>query len=277
VQFFLARVLGWNKDFAESESKLRDWVRAHPDRPEGALQLARILSWEQKYAESAEEYRHVLSARPQDASAHAELSAVLLALGNDSSALDEGRAALSLDPSNAEAAKATIRALTALKDATQARSELDKLQRAHPDDPEIAALRERIETAGKTTPLAAPPAPQPAAAEEYFQQALQKDPNNVDAHLQLADIYAGRKQFSVALAQLRAAASRETPRGRAGPGGVGARPQLAWPLLRVGGGVPAGPQTEPAGHPDVPRVCSHTELGKALRPFPPAIRRSASA
>ncbi len=205
AQFLLARDLGWNKDFAESESRLRDWTSAHADHPEGTLQLARVLSWEQSYKDSAEEYRHYLVARPRDAAAHAELSGVLLALGDYSHALDEGRAALSLDPSDAEAEKATIRALIALRDTAQAQAELTKLQQAHPDDPELAALRSRVETEGSATPVEVAATPQPVEAEAYFRNAVAQNPNDVDARLQLADVYAARKQFTPAIEQLQAA------------------------------------------------------------------------
>lgn len=199
----LARVLGWNKDFAEAESILRDWVGQHPQDPEGFLQLGRVLSWDQKYEEAAEQIRKGVALKAPDAAGHLELARILSWMKKYPEALAEYRTALNLQPENLEADLGIAQVLTWSGQLEDARKQVADLRRKHPQDPQATSLEQTLETL-EAQRLAAKSISAPAS-EEYFRALVEKDPKNAGAHLELANLLLNRKEFPAAIKELRAA------------------------------------------------------------------------
>jgi len=203
ARFRLGRVLGWNKEFEESEAILSEWTRDHPDSPAGFLQLARVLSWNQKHAEAVEQYRRALALDPSSPDAHVELARVLSWVREYPPALEEYRQALELQPDNKEAGAGVVQVLLWMGEFEEAREELARFRQAHPADPQGDALQRTIET--METQREAARAISAPASEEYFRALIEKEPNNVAARLELADALLRREDYPGAIEQLRAA------------------------------------------------------------------------
>jgi tetratricopeptide (TPR) repeat protein len=200
ARFRLARVLGWDKQYAESESILGPWAEKYPQNSEGFVQLARVLRWDEKYAEAAEAYRRGLVVRPRDAEIHLELAQVYSYMRDYPHSLDEYRIALSLDPESVEAKKGVVRALIWNGETEPARRELAELQRTHADDPEVGAIQQQLEYFEMNRARAE----SPAQVEEYLRAQVDKNPKNAAARLELADHYIARGEFPAGIKELRA-------------------------------------------------------------------------
>lgn len=203
AQFRLSRVLGWNKEYAESQSILRDWLTKHPDSVEGIMQLARVLSWDQKHQEAAEQYRKVLALKPQEVAAHIELAQVLAWTKQYTQALEEYRIALSLQPDNAEASAGYIQTLIWNGDVQAARRQFSELRGKFPGDVRLPPLQQQLETVEAQQAQAEAFAA--GGQEGYFRGVVEKDPNDVQARLELADLYLSRRDFAAAIKEFRAA------------------------------------------------------------------------
>jgi tetratricopeptide (TPR) repeat protein len=204
ARFRLARVLGWNKQFTESESMLRQWTANHPDSAAGFLQLARVLSWQEKYEPAVEQYRKALSLDPENVEGHIEFARTLSWLKQYTEALAEYRRALDAQPDNREARAGVVRVLLWMGELQEARNELATFRQVHPEDPQADTLLRTIESL--ETKQEAARAISPTASEEYFRALIEKEPTNVAARLELADLLARREDFPGAVEQLRVAA-----------------------------------------------------------------------
>jgi tetratricopeptide (TPR) repeat protein len=199
VRFRLATVLGWNKQFSESESMLRTWAARHPADADGILQLGRVLSWEEKYPESANEYKHALALRPSDVRARTEYAGVLLILQNYTEASRQYQEVLNVQPTNAEAEVGIIRTRIAMRATEQAQTAFTDFAREHPHDPRLSALRDQMREA-QLARAASLPFPQ-----QNLQALVQRDPHSARLRLALADQYLEKRDFDAAAAELRAA------------------------------------------------------------------------
>ena len=201
ARFRLARVLAWNKQYAESESILREFVKKYPQNPEGSVQLARVFRWDEKYAEATEAYRKGLELQPRNPMIHLELAQVYSYMRDYPHSLDEYRIARSLDPESLDARKGVVRALIWNGETEGAGKQLAELKRSHPDDPEVAALQQQLET----FQIDQARAQSPEKAAEYLRAQVEKDPQNVAARVELADMYIARGDFPPGIKELRAA------------------------------------------------------------------------
>ncbi len=204
AQLALARVLSWDRQYAASESILRDWVKEHPNNPEGVTHLARVLSWSGMLQESIEQYRRALALRPQDSGLHLELARVLSWVKDYPASLDEYRTAAHLDPENIEAQRGVIQALLWNNELMAAGKELSKLKAQYPSDPELPSLEERLEALEAQRARGA----SPEMAEDYFRKLVEKEPSNVDARLELVDVYLGAGDYASAIRELDTALSQ---------------------------------------------------------------------
>ena len=201
ARFRLARVLGWNKQYAESESILRGFVEKYPQNPEGFVQLARVLRWDEKYADAIAAYRKGLEVRPRDPVIHLELAQVYSSMRDFPRSLDEYRIARGLNPESLEARKGVVRALIWNAETEAARKELAGLQRTNADDPEVAALQQQLEL----FEIDRARIQSPERAAEYLRAQVEKDPQNIAARVELADVYLARGEFPPGIKELRAA------------------------------------------------------------------------
>jgi len=199
ARFRLATVLGWNREYTESESMLRAWVANHPDDADGFLQLGRVLSWEEKFPESADEYKRALDMRPSDLDARTEYAGVLLILQRYPEALRQCQEVLSAQPANAAAEAGTIRTLIAMGEIGRAAEELAAFVRHHPQDPRIQSLQERLKEAQLARAGSSP------SAQQRLQELVSRDPQSVQLRLALADQYLAKRHFDAAAEQLRVA------------------------------------------------------------------------
>lgn len=203
AQFRIARVLGWNRQFAESESMLRDWVERNPKDPLGYFQLGRVLGWEEKFEEAAEQYRRGLELSPRDTNAHVEFARVLSWSKESPRALDEYRIALSLQPDNADAQRGVVQMLIRNGELDAARKGLAEMRQKHPDDAEVEPLQQQLEAfEARRARAQATFGPE---VEKRFRATVEKDPKNIEARLLLADVYLERKDLPAAIKELRAA------------------------------------------------------------------------
>jgi cytochrome c-type biogenesis protein CcmH/NrfG len=204
VQLRLARVLSWNRQYGESEARLRELLTKNPNNLEGLVHLARVLGWSGKLKEAAEQYRKVVGLQPRDPAMHLELARVLSWSQDYTAALDEYRTVAVLQPDNAEARRGIVQALMRTGELDAARKELTEIQAKLTPAPELAALEKDL---GGLELQRARAAPRPEA-EKYFRALLERDPANVDARLDLADIYLGANDYPQAIQQLRGACER---------------------------------------------------------------------
>ncbi len=218
VQYRLARVLGWNKEYAESESLFRQLVQKYPQSPDDLLGLARVLSWQEKYAEALTYYRKASDVHPDDAAVRIEYARVLSYTKQYGPSADQFEAALRLDAVNPDALSGLVQVLIWDNKLDEAKTRLAELQQAHPDNPSIAALRTQIETLQESQ--ARSKAFSEGKAKEYLQSVVDKNPSDVNTRLQLADLYSDSREFSKAIEQLRAASNLK-------PGDDNLRLQLA--------------------------------------------------
>lgn len=203
AQFRLARVLGWDKQYAESESLLRDWISRFPGNPAGHLQLGRVLSWDGKNAEALAEFRQAAALDPNNAAIHMELARVLSWSKQYDEALSEYRRVLATEPDNKEARRGVVQVLIWSGQLDNARTELAAFRQRYPEDSDGTAMLRTLETMEAQREAAR--AISAGASEEYYSALLKKDPNNVAARLELADIYLRDQNYPGAIEQLRAA------------------------------------------------------------------------
>ncbi len=218
ARYRLARVLGWNKEYAESESLFRQLVEKYPQSADNLLGLARVLSWQEKYAEALGYYQKAADVHPDDAALRVEFARVLSYTKQYGPAADQYQAALRIDSGNADALSGLVQVLIWEDKLDAARTQLAALQQAHPDDPDIATLRTQIDTLEESR--ARSRAFSEGKAKEYLQSVVDRNPSDVNTRLQLADLYSDSREFPKAIEQLRAASDLK-------PGDENIRLQLA--------------------------------------------------
>jgi tetratricopeptide (TPR) repeat protein len=205
AEYRLARVLGWNKEYAESESLFRQLVAKYPESTDNLLGLARVLNWQEKYAEALSYYEKAAKVHPDDAALRIEYARVLSYTKQYDPAVDQYRTALRLEPGNADAMSGLVQVLIWDDKLDAAKTHLAELEQAHPDNPGVATLRSQIATTEESQ--ARSKAFAEGKAKEYFQGVVEKNPSDVTTRLQLADLYSNDHEFPKAIEQLRAAAS----------------------------------------------------------------------
>jgi tetratricopeptide (TPR) repeat protein len=201
ARFRLGRVLAWDKQFAESESILQEFSKKYPENSEGIVQLARVLRWDEKYPEAVEAYRKGLQLQPRNPAIHLELAQVYSYMRDYPHSLDEYRIARSLDPESLDVQKGVVRALIWNGETESAAKQLAELQRAHADDPEVAALQQQLQL----FEIDQARAQSPEKAAEYLRAQVEREPQNIAARLELADVYIARGEFPPGIKELRAA------------------------------------------------------------------------
>jgi tetratricopeptide (TPR) repeat protein len=206
AQYRLARVLGWNKEYAESESLLRLLVDKNPQSTDNLLGLARVLSWQEKYAEALSYYEKAAAIHPDDAGLEVEYARVLSYTRQYGPSADQYRAALKADPGNADALSGLVQVLIWDGKFNDAKTQLAELERAHPDSPSVATLRSQIETLEQAQ--AQTKAFAEGKGKEYLQANIAKDPYDQKSRLQLTQLYLDDREFPKAVEQLRAATSQ---------------------------------------------------------------------
>ncbi len=208
ARFLLARVLGWNKQFDQSEEMLRELTARHPDNLRAHLQLARVLNWSGHYDESASSFRKGLELDPEDTEARVELANVLALARRYEESQQEYRRVLAAQPNHKGARIGLAQVLLWASQLDEAGKELAELQRLYPGDPQVAVLERTRET--MQGQRAAAREISPGASEEYFRALVEKEPSNVTYRLELADALLRREDHKGALEHL-SEASRLRP------------------------------------------------------------------
>ncbi len=203
AQFLLARVLGWDKQFDESERLLRAWIEKHPENPAGYLQLARVLNWAGHYDDAIEPYRKALALDSANIEARVELARVLSWARRYGDSIREYRLVLAAQPNHKEARIGLVQAFLWSGEFEEAGKELAELRRTFPGDPQTDVLQRTLETMQSQRTVAREISP--TASEEYFRNLVQKDPNNISSRVELADALLRREDYAGAIEQLRAA------------------------------------------------------------------------
>ena len=204
ARFLLARVLGWDKQYDESEKILRDLLAKNPDDINANLQLARVLNWSGHYDESAASFRKALELDPDDTEARVELARVLALARRYDESVPEYRRVLAARPDHKEARIGLAQTLLWASQLDEAGQELAELQRRYPGDPQVAVLERTRET--MQGQRAAAREISPGASEEYFRALVEREPANATYRLELADALLRREDHKGALEQLNEAA-----------------------------------------------------------------------
>jgi predicted Zn-dependent protease len=201
AQFSLARVLGWDQRYADSENMLHEWISKHPERPEGYLQLARVYNWDRELQPSADDYRHYLELKPGDTGARLELAQVLLSMQDYPGAAQEFKTVSAAQPENSNALEGLARTEILSDDFSAAKQTIASLQAQSPASDAVPRLEKELEAAQlRKAQELGPASPE---ADAMLQKLVAADPTDVQARLALVNSDASRKDYASAIKSLR--------------------------------------------------------------------------
>lgn len=60
------RIMVENARLSDAEEMLQQWLTSHPEDQEARFLLARVLAWQKKYAEALEQYNRLLKMEPDN-------------------------------------------------------------------------------------------------------------------------------------------------------------------------------------------------------------------
>lgn len=149
------------------------------------LNKARGYISQAKVKEAVIEFRNALKADPTFAESHHELGSALLKLGERERALQEFRRAAELKPDMMEPRYQLASLYLLAGDVRRAKEQLNEIQKFDPDSVEVRQIAAQVALAEK--------APDKAVME--LEEALKKEPNKASLYVDIASIYAGKKDF----------------------------------------------------------------------------------
>jgi tetratricopeptide (TPR) repeat protein len=162
-------------------------TKERPDAPEFYLELGQALSKSGKVKEAIGWYEQALRHREGFHPALRELAAAFLTSGNLARAVEVGERASAQQPPDTVALTNLGNAYLRLGNADRARQILERALTVDPDLPEARNLLGLVELAK-----------QDPAAEVSFREAIAIQPDMAEAHNNLANLLAGRRNFAEA-------------------------------------------------------------------------------
>lgn len=190
----LARVLSWNRQYADSEAQYAQALRQQASDNRTRLEYARVLSWGRQYDASIRQFQQVLQQEPRNYDAllgEARVYSYQSRWGESQQAYD---AALALRPNDREALTGKAQATLWSGDARQASVSLQRLRDQNPNDPTVL-----ISLASAENSLG-----RPDRALQLLDQAQKLAPDNNDARTMRGEIRASlRPELRIGSSYLR--------------------------------------------------------------------------
>ena len=138
-----------------------------------------------KVKEAVVEFKNAIKADPASAEGHYELGLALLELGDRGNALQEFKRASNLKPDMMQPRYQLANLYLLDQDVSRAKEQLDEIQQHDPDSVEVRQIAAKIAVAEKN----------PDRAVTELEEALKKEPNRAILYVDIASIYAGKKEF----------------------------------------------------------------------------------
>ena len=195
-------------DAAGQPTQAVDAYRAYLERRPGdnlaRLELARLLTWQRDATGAMAEFRIVLQSNPRNIPARIGVARLL---GWESRLEDSLRGfedVLAEAPQNAEALQGKGQVLHWMGRLDEAEQIFQGLARRFPNNPELRAALDDIDRTRRASaaPVAIAPQQPPATVEGYQARAAQ-NPNDREAQQWLAEYYAARQEWPVAVRHMR--------------------------------------------------------------------------
>jgi len=142
-----AKVLSWDRRYEEAARAFRSILERWPDELDARLGLARTLSWRGDEAKARAVYAEILAADPHHVAALTGTAQTWAWSGRLAAARDAYTRALAESPLDRDARLGLAYAYLWSGDGAATDRLADELVREHPDDAEIALLRERATVA----------------------------------------------------------------------------------------------------------------------------------
>jgi len=202
-------LLGWVQNLRGKRDaavqSLKAALELRPDYLPGKIKLAEILLEAGRLAESTEVFREVLSKSPDSPLARYELGRTLIAAGMKREGMAELEQAINLHPSFGSAHYSLALAYRDSKDTSKARRHLELYQKHQnqwpPSQDEIVNRVQRLKTGAQDHIAAGVKAArnaQTAQAIREHLEALKKNPEMVQAHVNLIRLYGESGQVAEA-------------------------------------------------------------------------------
>ncbi len=129
-----ARVLSWQRQFAEAVPLYRKLVEKQPGQPEVQLEFARVLAWANQDEDAIAAYQTYINSRPSDFKARNEFGRLLARRRDFSGAMQQFNYVLRFQPDSAEARLGLARVLSWSGQYQASLNEVEKVLEGEPQN-----------------------------------------------------------------------------------------------------------------------------------------------
>ena len=146
-------------EMAAVVKQLKDLADQNPKDPDPRLKLANYLYDQKQYSEAIEWYQRSLELDPKNVNARTDLGTAYYYTQRPKDALEQYRKSLAIDPKHESTLlNAIIVNMDGLHDYAAAQKAMDRLQEINPNNPKLAELKQKLDSA--RTGAGAPAMPQ---------------------------------------------------------------------------------------------------------------------
>ncbi|HXE75821.1 MAG TPA: tetratricopeptide repeat protein [Candidatus Xenobia bacterium] len=165
-----ARVLSWQRQFAEAVPLYRKLVEKRTGQPELQLEYARVLAWANQDADAIDAYQTYVNSRPSDFKARNEFGRLLARRRDFSGAMQQFNYVLRFQPESSEARLGLARVLSWSGQYQASLNEVEKVLAAEPENFEARVVKAyALLWLGRS-----------AEARPIFEALQKEDPKNAD-------------------------------------------------------------------------------------------------